>query len=343
MRPQGTRPGEKSVPRWAATWRGTCPEGSILVLETIALSAPMYDVGQASELRDWNRFTVPGGPTRWVLPDLSWLDGLGHLSVSRDPLGQLRVHAEANLTSVLHGADRKYASLHPSEVSTAASKLVRLVHGPVPTAPDGHEHWSVKRLDPSRTYLAGDRLGDVLNSASESWMRRKNGRQVVTDITSSGRTVTFKHSKALSWSVYDKSAEHDDAPPGLLRLECRVRPGRPLSLIELENAMDEHDENEAALESLTAIAGEAGLQLTKHLIAGGAEPAEALRLGMPALLLAQFGDHGLVNAGIPERSARRIRLRVRELLDAAGDLPVPESGAAILQSSPQVYARDEAS
>lgn len=313
------------------------------MLETIALSAQLHEAGRETALRDWRYISVPGGVRRWIAPDALTPDGVGHLALSRDPAKVWRVHVEANLTSLAHSKQLKYASLHSSELTPSLNHVIALVLDVVDSAPLMHDSWMVKRFDPSRTYAVGDRLGEVLDSASESWMRRKNSRQVVTDITSTGRTVTYKHSKALSWSVYDKTAEHEAAPYGLLRLECRVRPRKPLTMHELEIAMDEYDENEAALESLTAIVGEAGMQMTQHLIRGGADASEALRLGMPALLLAQYGEHALTHAGIPQSSARRIRARVRELLDAAGDLPIPESGASILQNSPQVFARDEAS
>lgn len=335
---------DKTRPPLAATGGGLTDEGMRpLLLETIALSGQLHEAGRQTKLRDWRLFAVPNGVKRWIAPPDLMPEAVGHLSLSRDPALTWRVHVEANLTSLAHSKVLKYASLHSSELAPTLNHLIALVLDVVDQAPYGHESWMVKRFDPSRTYRVGDALDDVLGSARDSWMRRKNGRQTLSEVTSTGRTVTLKFSKGHSWSVYDKSAEHEGAPPGLARVESRVRPQKPLTLAALEAGMNEHDDVDSAIESLTAIVGEAGMQMTQHLIRGGAEPAEALRLGMPALLLAQYGEHALHNAGIPVSSARRIRARIRELLDAAGDLEMPRSGASILQNSEQVFARDEAS
>jgi len=95
---------------------------------------------------------------------------------------------------------------------------------------------------------------------------------------------------------------------------------QPAPSIEQEPYLDP-----AVVEVIAAAAGSAAVQLMRHLMAGGADTAQALRLLGPLMLVQQYGPGVLVDLGLPERSSERLRVKIRELLVKAGE-PEPPRG-----------------
>ena len=71
---------------------------------------------------------------------------------------------------------------------------------------------------------------------------------------------------------------------------------------------------------------EASAEVARHLMRGGATPAEALNLLGPALLVSQHGEEGLLLLGLGERSARQRMSRIKQLIAAANALDAEEDG-----------------
>lgn len=322
------------------------------MIETVAATA---DIARPSltDVRGWMRLgkraTTEYRPTE-RLPE-----GIGYLGLIETPDGW-QVRWEGNLTAVLHGSRVTAGSLARSEVTAATDRALALVNGVCSAAPEPGWRWDVTRFDPSGSWVMpeGTWTQDVVKAAHVRWLEARTGNQRVGFDVSTGATATWVKSKrARSWSVYDKTAEarlrHKVAPPGVIRLEARLRPKR--GTWHLGQTEDLMESSERELEALARTVGEALPSAVRLMVAAlmrGQEalgekpdPGEAFRLASVGMMVEDEGVKSLEAAGVPRRTAYRWRSRVTQLLEAGGGMDGFARSAAELFDPQQVLlARD---
>lgn len=335
-------------------WLGNRSAGSDLrdgcpVLETIDVRTSLYAVPGIAD--GWD-FTRRGVVRSWTLPEDRRPQGVSLVTISeRAGAEHRRLRVEANLTAVRHGVGATFASLERGEVRAARDELLGRIGDVVQGVSLDPARWDVHRLDPSATKWVEVAAAGLVGQALDAWRLLCAGRGHVVD---HGSTVTWMHSKARSWSMYDKGADarqKGQALPdlrggSLLRVEARLRPRNLRGqrevdwtpTLELGDAdMDRVDAELAALVgSLTGASAAGVLAQVEAFIRAGASPAEAFRLAGPAIAMAERGEK-VLEQYFPERTAYRMRARIRELQREAGP---DQSLSELLRTATDVYACD---
>lgn len=278
----------------------------------------------------WHYSRTAAGMTSHRHPDPP--EGISLVSYTRTPDGQHRLRVEGNLTTCQYGKRAAVASLDTHDLDDAVTSFLERAGSVVGLGLPERTEWDLHRLDPSRTVLLpqGIETSQAVAAAEAAWSVLANPRQVVS--RHNRETVTFRHSKWKSWSVYDKTSEAASrgllAPPRALRAEARVMPRKGSGpwkelapTLELTTAardliMSETDE------LLTSIAERIGatssLAMVRALQRGGATPNQALRLATFMHLAETLGQDVLDGIGIPSSTARRWRAEVRKFYTAGG-------------------------
>jgi hypothetical protein len=332
------------------------------VIETIAGRVALGEFFVLPQQRRWNHQRSTSGVQTWTLDRSEVPDGVSMVRVTSNPQGVFAT-AEGNLTTSLHGEGTSCGSLTRSELPAARDAFLDRVS--VASGIDGlidPERWRVTRLDPSQTFsvVEGFSAGDVLRGALSSFSGRAGGRAVASRFWSDhGETVALMHTKARSWSVYDKAAEYRKQkrwtpPGGLVRLESRVRPSKVNSGVwkgltctfALEEAVVDAVayENEALVDALGNIAATPSLLTVRAFIRGGASPNQAYRLAAVAVVADELGWGAVVESGVPVKTVERWRAERRKYGVADG-VALPDEDVAVavrsMLGSP-VLARDVA-
>lgn len=304
-------------------------------------------------LDGWDYRRSARGAVSYSLPDKP--EGVSLVSYSRTPDGDHRVRVEANLTTLLYGPEAAALSLHRDDLVPAVTAYLenatRLLRGAgLPNA----SGWDVHRMDPSVTYRLPEDLptSDVIDAAWRAFVGRANGRQSVA--RHNGETVTFRQSKHLSWTVYDKTADlarkGQPAPANLLRMEARMRPRNDTSKTAQRPDLAAVDQmHEIALAQATdmlgtvsqRVAASSQVAVIRAMMRGGASLNTALRLASVVQLTESFGDRGLISIGGAESSVRRWKAEVRKYLDASGgEDALRQDIPALLDVALPMFARD---
>lgn len=299
-------------------------------VETLAVRAAIGSRPSDSALYDLDRHSSPAF-TRYSVRKPP--PGLSRLSLLRRPLGW-GIEAEANLTTLLHGKGSEVGSLSAGEVPLALGELLRVIRGQLPKVRVPDEPWmyDVTRFDPSTTLRLPESLtpSDVVRSVHKVWAARRQGRQVLSLIDSTGPTVTYRVTADLSRSVYDKSAQArtqgKPCPDNVVRLESRVRP-EPFPLSSEGALVTESSSEITSIASAMVGVTRAATMVTMETLieaqkALGEEPNvnEAVTLTTVHDLLLESGDvSNLTQHGMALSTAYRHRARLRKLLTAADE------------------------
>jgi hypothetical protein len=241
---------------------------------------------------------------------------------------------EANLTSLVYGADKACYSLRPGELLAGVAAYLSAAGQLLGDVPDSSA-WDVHRLDPSQTYAlpAEFPVPPVVLAAHRAFLGMATPRQVVS--LHNDQTATFRLAGWRSVMVYDKGAEARakgiyPAAPNLLRIEQRIRPRnasgeweamKKMTLAQLDEALFQVKTD--SVELLGHLAQKLGassqLIVVQTLMRGGASLNTALRLATVIQLHEEFGPAGLTMLGGAESTVFRWRAEVRKYMKAAGD------------------------
>lgn len=246
------------------------------------------------------------------------------------------VLAEGNLLTLRHGDRAKWLTLPPEDVAAAVDVYAARLAEAVPMVSPATGAHRVTRADASVTWRLPDDLASrALESAREHLGIATSGRRVTARYGS--ESVFSRITKKLTVRAYDKTAETLNSYKGtgytpnlgegrLVRLEvqtrsdhCRSIYGDDLaSLAALGDSMARKTLNQWT-EIFSGAATTATVRsLASQLVEMGASPAEALRLVGPAIVLAEGGVPALMQMGLSEASAYRLRARLRELKSGGG-------------------------
>lgn len=277
--------------------------------------------------------------------------GVSYFGIHHTPKGWA-LHAEANLTTVLHGAGSEVGSLSAGEVPLALDRLILVLRSVVPALDLPLMPWryDVTRFDPSTT-LRFDDPASVITTAHANWRTLRSGKQTLSLHDSGGMTATLVLSRALSHMVYDKKAVSDrqgkDCPVGAVRLEARVRPKKGIPLSATEELVGQSSEQLMAIaRAIGPVVQSAGLVTARTFIeaqkALGEEPdpAEAFALvGYFTVMDSSLNVRPLIENGISPATAYRRRARIRELLSVADEDLQDRAAMDVFSGAEVVLAR----
>lgn len=313
-----------------------------MVLETVSVMVPVpYDTNR---VREW--LATQGEP--WVMREdraRTTLDGISlKIEQSRLPMhgGCFVVVAQGNLATLLLGARAKAFSLRDVEVAPAVDALVSEVHRLVPLVPADLTQWLLIRADASATWRYPDAVAAAaIQRATEHLSFQASKRNDVTTYGWNGATLKLGARQLIR--VYDKSAEvlHHYRGSGmrpnlgegrLVRIEVQ-RTGKHVREVYGRTLVDLRERGAQVAKRLLQewtdivsghVTGTAVKYMVTTLIGQGASPTEALRLASACILLADGGVPALLQIGISEPTAYRLRARIRELRGDVDDPATPE-------------------
>jgi hypothetical protein len=300
------------------------------MLETVQATADVDLVGDPFDLsqqvaRDPNLWRRLGADKARLHADAS---ALGSLVLRRasfgDHAGRVQVVAEANLAALTYGKAGKALTLPPADLDRSLALLLSEAVKALPAvAPRTLSAWKVSRVDASMT-LALQPLdaGPVFDTMRDAFfsLQGLGGRAEVSQ--PGPRSLMLQRTKEDKVRFYSKTDESlhnasplplglDPARAHLVRLESQIvaRTARKRYGDTLQDlATDGIAVATSTLRDWLDLLGDTALatgprEVLNRLILGGCDPARAMALIGPAMLLRAGGPHSLVQQGVSKRTA----------------------------------------